>query len=289
MAAPVSLRRSLLFFPADHPERFAKAVASGADAVCVDLEDAVAGAAKDAARDIALGRILGEPRRGTEVVLRINDVKSSIGRRDLDALATAGVAPDAVLLPKVADAEEVAWVGTLLGRVHPELRLIPLVETARGLRAVEEIVAASDRIGGIMFGAIDLSVELGCAVDWDALLYARSRVVHAAALGSVGAIDAPAMDVADREGLAREAPAVRRLGFAGKAAIHPSQVAVIQEAFTPTEAEVAWAAKVVELDVASGGGAALSGGRLVDEVVVKAARRTLALVAAIRERERRAG
>jgi citrate lyase beta subunit len=110
-------------------------------------------------------------------------------------------------------------------------------------------------------------------------------VVHAAALGSVGAIDVPHMDVGDRDGLAREAPAVRRLGFAGKAAIHPTQVPVIQRAFTPTEAEVERAAAIVAADDASGGGAVLRDGKLIDEVVVKAARRTLALADAIRKRE----
>jgi (S)-citramalyl-CoA lyase len=284
MPAPFSLGRSLLFFPADHPELLAKAVASGADAVCADLEDAVAPDAKEAARELALGRILAGDRRGAELVLRINDPKSEAGRRDLDALCTADSPPDALLLPKVASADEVAWVAGVLAPWHPELRVIPLIETARGLAAAEAIAQASDRVGGLMFGALDLAVELGCAVEWDALLYGRSRVVHAAALAGVGALDVPFMDVSDHEGLARQARAVRGLGFRAKAAIHPSQVPIIQDAFTPSAEELARAAEVIAADEASGGAPVLREGRVIDRPVVEAARRTLALAASMRAR-----
>ena len=284
MATELLLRRSILFLPADRPERFAKALASGADAVCVDLEDAVRPEAKDSAREVALGVTLKQPRRGVEVILRINDLSGDIGGRDLEAVCTADLAPDAVMLPKVVSVEEVRRAASLLERWHPDLKLIPLVETASGLAAIEALAAASTRVSAIMFGGMDLSVELKCEPEWDPLLYARSRVVHAAALAGIGTIDVPFMDVSDPEGLAREAGAVRRLGFTGKAAIHPSQVPVIQQAFSPSEADLERARKVMEASERSGGAAVLSDGKLIDRPVVEAARRTLALAQAIRAR-----
>jgi len=280
------LRRSLLFFPGDRPERFAKAVASGADAVCVDLEDGVGPAGKDAARELALGRLLEEPRHGVELVLRINDPTTALGRRDLDALCIAPSSPDAVMVPKVAHVEEIEWLGRLVGPLDPGLVLIPIIETARGLAAAEGIACASDRVGGLLFGGIDLSVELGSAVDWEALLYARSRVVHAAALAQVEALDVPFMEMKNSRGLAREAAGARRLGFGGKAAIHPSQIAAINEAFTPSQAEIDRALGILAANEVGGGGAIANEGELVDAPVVKAARRTLERADAIRGRER---
>ncbi|MEO8451960.1 MAG: CoA ester lyase [Gemmatimonadota bacterium] len=286
MPESIVVRRCMLFVPADRPERFVKAVASGADAVCIDLEDAVAVSAKAGAREAALSRTLKEARHGVEVILRINDPKTELGRSDLDALCTVDVPPDAVLLPKAATAAEVSWVAGVLELWHPLLTLIPLIETARGLAAAGAIAGSTPNVSGIMFGAIDLSIELGCALSWDALLYARSRVVHAAALARVGALDVPSMAVGPSNGeqLAAEARAVRELGFTGKAAIHPSQVAVIQDAFSPSEAEIGRAARVIETAERSHGAAALDEGQLVDLPVVSAARRTLARVDAIRAR-----
>jgi len=287
---PSPLRRSLLFFPADRPDRFAKAVASGADAVCIDLEDGVAAQAKDAARDIAFGRILPEARSRVEVILRINDPMTDVGRLDLDALCIAASPPDAVMIPKVDAAGEVSWLGGLLGPLAPGLRLIPTIETARALMAAEEIACASDLVGGLLFGGVDLSVELGCALDWEPLLYARSRVVHAAALAKVEAVDVPFMNLEDESALAREAAAARRLGFGGKAAIHPRQIPAINDAFSPSRAEIERALAVLAANEASGGAAIASEGALVDVPVVKAALLTLGRADAIKakRRERRA-
>ena len=150
------------------------------------------------------------------------------------------------MLPKVMSPSEVGWVEGILRSRHPDLPLVPMVETARGLAAAEEIATSSPLIACVFFGGIDLSSELGCVAEWSSLLYARSRVVHAGALAGVGVLDTPYMDVADLEGLAKEARAIRRLGFTGKAAIHPSQVPVIQDAFSPSDAEVKWALRIVQ-------------------------------------------
>jgi len=133
----------------------------------------------------------------------------------------------------------------------------------------------------MFFGAVDLSADLGCVIEWDALLYARSRVVAAAALAGVDAMDTPFLDVSAPEQLGDEARAVRRLGFTGKAAIHPTQVPIIQQAFSPDEKTVAWARRVVEAYEINAGGVLLVDGKLVERPVIASAQRILAAAAAV--------
>lgn len=269
------IRRSLLFVPAVRPDRFPKALATGADAVCLDLEDGVAPGAKETAREQAFALLAGREPSRAETSLRINDVKTALGRADLAALAAAGVRPDALMLPKVAGASEIAEVEAALAGTGAALPLIVQLETAAGLTAAAEIAAASPNVSAVFFGAIDLAVDLGCAVEWEALLYARSRVVLAAGAAGVSALDSPCMDVPAVDALAGESRRARRLGFAGKAAIHPSQVPVIQRAFSPSAEEVAWARKVVEAYERQQGGVLLVDGQLVERPVVRSARRSL--------------
>ena len=284
----VRLRRGLLFLPASRPDRFEKALATGADVVCVDLEDGVAPDAKDEAREQAFD-LLRTARRGpTELILRINDPNTELGRRDLHAFCESGAMPDALMLPKVMSPEEIGLVEGILRPRHPDLPLVPLVETARGLAAAEEISASSPRIAFVLFGGVDLSAELGCTNEWDSLLYARSRMVHAGALAGVGVMDTPHMDVADLDGLAAEARAVRRLGLTGKAAIHPSQVPVIQNAFSPSHADVEWARRIVRAYEENEGGVLLVDGKLIERPVITAARRTLVIAEAVQNEPRAA-
>ena len=269
------IRRSLLFVPAVRPDRFPKALATGADAVCIDLEDGVAPGAKDAARAQALALLAGRGPSAAEVSLRINDAKTELGRTDLAALVDSGARPDALMLPKVAGADEIRAVGAALARGAGALPLIVQIETAAGLLAAAEIAAASPHVSAVFFGAIDLSADLGCAVEWEALLYARSRVVLAAGAAGVAALDSPFMDVPALDALAEETSRVRRLGFTGKAAIHPTQVPVIQAAFAPSAAETAWARKIVAAYERQQGGVLLVEGQLIELPVVRSARRTL--------------
>ncbi len=269
------LRRSLLFVPAVRPDRFPKALATGADAVCIDLEDGVAFGAKDEARDHAIALLTNREPTTAEVSLRINEVRTELGRTDLAALADSAARPDALMLPKVAGADDVRQAVAALPGWAETLPLIAQIETAQGLAAAEEIATASPNISAVFFGAIDLSADLGCVVEWDALLYARSRVVLAAGLAGVSALDSPFMDVSALDGLASESRRVRRLGFVGKAAIHPTQVSVIQQAFSPTPEEVTWARRVVEAYEQQAGGVLLVDGQLVERPVIRAAHRTL--------------
>ena len=267
--------RCLLFFPATRPERYAKALDSGADAVCMDLEDAVAFDDKDQARTEATALLVArEPHRATTVV-RVNGAKTTLGPLDIDALVGTGAAPDAIMLPKVDSADDVLGVEATLSAGGLGVPLIPVIETALGLAAVETIATCSPSIAAILFGGVDLSLELGSTMGWDELLYARSRVVHAAALGGIDSIDMPVLDGSSPDTLEAETVAVRRLGFTGKAAIHPSQVAVIQERFSPSEEEIAEARRVIQASQ-SESGVFLLDGAMVDRPVLERARRILA-------------
>ena len=276
------VRRSLLFVPAIRPDRFEKAVATGADAVCLDLEDGVAFPQKEEAREKAVALLAGRTPCRAEIVLRVNEPASALGDGDLAAVLAAGVRPDALMVPKVGEPDTIL---ALERRLAPALEGLPLVvqiETARGLAAAEAIATASPNVAVLFFGAVDLSAELGCAIEWDALLYARSRVVAAAALAGVDAMDTPFMDVAATAQLGDEARAVRRLGFIGKAAIHPTQVPVIQAAFSPGADEIAWARRVVEAYEANEGGVLLVDGKLIERPVIASAQRILAVAEALK-------
>lgn len=268
-------RRSLLFVPAVRPDRVPKALATGADAVCVDLEDGVSFAAKDEARAAALALFADREHSNVEVSLRINDPRHELGQRDLNAIVGSGIRPDAVMVPKVTGPDDVVAVDAALSGASPSIRLIIQIETACGIAAAHEIGAASPNVDVLFFGAIDFSADVGCAVDWEALLYARSQVVLASALSDVPSLDSPFMDVPALDALAEESKRVRQLGFEGKAAIHPTQVAVIQDAFTPTDAEVAWARKIMASYDANQGGVLLVEGKLIERPVILAAQRTL--------------
>ena len=289
MTPPVRFRRSLLFVPAVRPDRYPKALATGTDAVCLDLEDGVGLSAKDEARAAALALFAERPPTRAEVSLRINDPKTDLGQRDLEALLGADVRPDALMLPKVSGPDDIRAVEAILGAAGSTLPLIVQIETAQGVAAATEIGTASPNVSALFFGAIDFSADIGCAVEWDALVYARSRVVLAAAVAGVTALDSPFMDVPALDALREESRRTRRLGFVGKAAIHPTQVSVIHEAFSPTAEEIAWARKVVAAYEGNAGGVLLVEGQLIERPVVRAAQRTLQMATSGRARARRGG
>jgi len=282
MTRSALLRRSILFVPAIRPDRYPKALVTGADSVCIDLEDGVAFGAKDDARQAALSLLAKREPTRAEIILRINDPKTDLGQTDLEVLREAGVRPDALMLPKVAGVDDVKQVESHLAVSLPKLPLVVMVESAAGLAAVEEIAAATPNVTAVFFGAIDFSADVGCEVDWDALLYARSRVVLAAALAGVSALDSPFMDVPSLEGLSDECYRARRVGFAGKAAIHPTQVQAIQDAFSPTSDDVAWARKIVGAYEQNKGGVLLVDGQLIERPVIMAAERTLAIASKLK-------
>jgi (S)-citramalyl-CoA lyase len=184
------------------------------------------------------------------------------------------------MLPKVESADEVRIVDALLQRAARPVGLHVIIESNPGLDQALAIAGACGSIRSLLFGAVDMAAELGAAMDFTSMLYARSRVVHAAASCGLDAIDVPWLDLEDEAGLARECRLVRDLGFTGKAAIHPRQLAPINAAFTPDAARIAYARKVIAAFEASKDGLVVVDGKLIEIPVVRSARRTLAIAAA---------
>lgn len=262
---------SMLFVPGSKPERFEKALASGADAVCIDLEDSVPEAGKADARMAAIAALGGCDRR---LVLRINGLATRAGIEDLLALADAATLPELLFVPMVESDAQLALVRAVLGDCTP--CLVPLIETVKGLRAAHEIAAAPD-VAAMMFGGGDLSAELGVALAWEPLRTARGLFVMACAGAGIPAIDVPFLALDDADGLRAEAEAAKAMGFTGKAAIHPAQVAAINAAFRPTAEQVAEAEEAQRIFDAAGGAAVRFKGRMLEAPIMRRYQRILAM------------
>ena len=262
--------QSLLFVPGTKPDRFAKALASGADCVCVDLEDAVPAEDKDSARAAALSALA----EGQPLALRINGVRTRAGLADLLALAEVPARPTVLLLPMVEDAAEVAIVCAVLN--NPAIALIPLIETVRGLTNAHAI-AAEAQVSMLMFGGGDFSAELGVALAWEPLLTARAQLVMAAKGAGKGAMDVPFIHMNDADGLATECAAARDLGFTAKAAIHPAQIDTIHAAFRPSAEHIVEAEAALSAYADAGGAAIRFNGKLLEAPIVARYRQILAL------------
>ena len=273
-----ALVRSWLFCPGSRPERFVKAVASGADAVIADLEDAVAPAEKDEARGQVVAWLRAERTPGVACCVRVNALGTVSGLRDVLAIVESGAAPDYLVVPKTESAEVLGLLDTCLSGPCARTRLLPLVESARGL-AMADALAGQSRVAGLLFGGADLAAELGAEMSWEPLLFARARLVQAAATAGIAVVDVPCLALDDGDALREETSRARRMGFTGKLAIHPGQVATINTAYSPTDAELERARRVIAAGDAAGGGVAVVDGRMVDAPVVRAAARTLALAA----------
>jgi (S)-citramalyl-CoA lyase len=265
--------RSWLFTPATRPDRFDKAAALGADVSIIDLEDSVAPADKPEARRTALAH-LAQPGAGSCArALRMNGLETRFGLVDLQALLESSARLDYLVLPKTESAAHLQILDRLLAEVGKATRLVALIESAQGLAACEAIAASTPRLEALLFGAADMSADLGAGTAWPALAYARSRLIAACARAAVLAIDSPFFDVKDHEGLIQETSQAVALGFAGKAAIHPNQIAPINAALTPRPEEVA-RARAILAENAKGVGVVQ--GQMVDEAVARKARRILA-------------
>ncbi len=254
-----------LFVPGDRPDLFAKAAASGADAIIIDLEDAIAPQSKESARKAACRHDISS----VPVILRINGAGTAWHADDLAALSAADIA--AVMLPKAETSESIAAMSRALGRPLP---VIALIESAKGLGSLVQVLTAP-HIAAIAFGSLDYSVDLDCSPDWDSLVAARSEIVLRSRLaGLPGPLDGVTTNLTDQEITEQDAARARRLGFRGKLAIHPRQIGPILTAMSPTPDEIAWAKKVLT----SVNDAALVAvdGDMVDAPVIARARRILA-------------
>ncbi|MFZ2529557.1 MAG: CoA ester lyase [Rhodococcus sp. (in: high G+C Gram-positive bacteria)] len=285
------LRRSELATPASNERMFAKAAAAGADLVFLDLEDAVAPAFREEARGKAV-RALNEYDWGsTARAIRMNGIDTRWAYGDVvEVLTGARENLDVIIVPKVTAARDVWWVDTLLTQVEDTLgmtkriRLEVLIEDVAGVANAEDIAVSSPRLDALIFGAGDLSVSQGARVDTnfaprdeypgDFWHYARMKVLTAARIGGLLAIDAPYPDFTDATGYERDARRAAALGFSGKWAIHPSQIEIANDVYSPTEDEVRRAKRNLEAyreAEAQGLGATSVDGQLVDAAHVKLA------------------
>jgi citrate lyase subunit beta/citryl-CoA lyase len=278
-------RRSVLFSPGDRPELMRKAPGAGADTVVFDLEDAVTPDRKPDAR-AAVATVLTDPSFGPscEVCVRVNaDVSTAAA--DLDRVLDGDPRLDSVMLPKVESATDVRQLVDLLSERDADLPVIALCESARGLLHAEEI-AATPAVDAVAFGAEDLSADLGATRTGgcEELCYARQHVVLAAAAADVDAIDTVFTDIEDTDRLAEETASARRLGYDGKIAIHPGQVEVINEAFTPDAEDIEWAERVLEArEAADGRGVFRVDDEMIDAPLLARAERVMERYRAARE------
>ncbi|HET9577325.1 MAG TPA: CoA ester lyase [Usitatibacter sp.] len=258
--------RSFLFVPGNRPERFDKACATGAHAVIVDLEDAVAPADKPGARDALLAWL----DTGRRAWIRINGRESQWFDQDLAVAAHEGVT--GVMLPK---AEDVEAVRALHGHA-PHARIVLLVESALGLWRAQEL-AQEAGVERLAFGSVDFQLDAGIEGDGEELLFARSQLVIASRVaGKLAPVDGVTLALDDAQALAADVRRARRLGFGGKLCIHPKQVAGVNAGFAPGADEISWARRVVVAAEASGDNAVRLDGKLIDRPVIERARAVLA-------------
>jgi len=275
--------RSLLFAPGTRQDRFDKAMNAGADAVAFDLEDSVEVGRKQEARAL-VADYLATPRTGALRLIRFNPPDTPEGEADLDHF---GSAPgfDGVLLPKVETAGVVEQVARVFAARSPSGATPPLfllLETPRAIVNASEIASADAPVAALLFGAEDYTAALAIerTIDGEELSFARNQIVLAASLAGADAIDAVCVDLSDTDALQRDCVRARALGFRGKMAIHPRQLDVINESFTPTAAEVDRARRIInayETARAGGKGVTTLDGRMVELPIVERARRLVAL------------
>jgi citrate lyase beta subunit len=271
-------RRSLLFVPGLRPDRYAKALDAGADIVCVDLEDAVALDRKDEGRELTMPLFAQDSHPHVERMVRINSITTLHGLKDLQAILQSLSPPPSLMIPKVKSAEEVQLLDSILSTALTQrIRFCVIIETNQGLERAMEIAKASDRIDSIILGGVDMSADLRFQKAWEPLLYTRSRLVHAAASAGIDLLDVPYLNLDDLDGLRAEAQACARLGFTGKASIHPNQLAIIHEAFTPTPEQIARAKKCVAAFEQSPTGLVVVDNELMELPVIRSMKRILAI------------
>jgi citrate lyase beta subunit len=298
----MKVARSLLAVPATRWKMVEKALVSAADAVFLDLEDAVAPDSKAAARGDVVSALQELDWRGRPTVFRANALDTPYFYRDLiEVVEQAGDSLDAVMIPKVNRPEDLHVVSTLLSQLElamdldrGKIKLEAQIESVEGLTNVDSIASATGRLEALHFGPGDFAASvsmpqtsIGVMDEWDEAYpghrfhYAMQRIVVAARAAGLRVLDGPVADYGDEEGLRRSCLIARSLGFDGKWCIHPAQIAIVNEAFSPTDKEVDWAKKVVAAydgANAEGSGSVSVDGQMVDAASIKLARNTLGKV-----------
>lgn len=277
----MTLRRSVLFYPALSTERWDEAMNSGADMIVFDLEDGTVPARRAEARPKILAMYGGARRAGQPLrLLRVNNPRTEDGIRDLIAVLDCADGPDGLILPKIEHAEEVRWVADLLRPKHPDMELIVLIESPRGVKNAMEIACSTQGIDGpqitcLFLGTADFSASIGSDLGWDALAHARAETVLAAQEAGIDAMDGVWFDPSDEPGLIDEAGRIAAMGFTGKASYDQVQIGNIHAAFTPTLDQLDWAERVLAAAADDPLGTARVDGKMVNESIARRARRIL--------------
>ena len=280
----MKLRRSMLFMPGNNPGMLQTAVDFGADAIILDLEDAVSLTEKDAARILVREAMKVNDYSSVEVVVRINPLSTPFAEEDIDVIARLN--PDAILLPKAVP-EDVKIMDEKLSKIEEEeglekgsIKIHCLVETTYGVETVYETIKASSRIQAVLLGGEDLAADLAVkrTKSSEEIFYARTKVVNACKALKIDAIDTPFTDTNDYSGLRADTEKVKGLGFNGKLSINPRQIDTIHEVYSPSEADINYALRVMYAqDEAEkeGLGVFSLDGKMVDLPVINRAKQTL--------------
>ncbi|MBL6855318.1 MAG: CoA ester lyase [Rhodobacteraceae bacterium] len=271
-------RRSFIFTPGLKPEMFPKALASGADMVCIELEDGIAPKDKEEARIKALKLFeVAQADDGVERILRINSMRERFGIEDVLAILATDTPPPSLMMPKVQSPDEIIMLDQLLTERGHKTRLHVIIETNAGLEAAYEIANCSSRIEAMFFGGVDMAAELRCENNWQQLIYARSRVVHAAASAGLDVIDVPYLNLQDLDGMCDEAKKAKDLGFAGKGSVHPKQIAALNDIFTPSKDNITRARRVIKTFKDADTGLVVIDGKLIEKPVMREMYRIVAI------------
>ena len=272
----INVRRSFIFTPGLKPEMFPKAIASGADMVCIELEDGIAIKDKNEARKNTIEALKNlEVKSGVELVVRVNCQRTKYGLLDLEAFISSKLPVKALMLPKVKTPDEITFIDDLLTDSGLDTDLHVIMETNEALESIYEIAHASKRIVALYFGGVDMAAELRVPNEYKNLIYARSKLVHAGASVGVDVIDVPYLDLDDMDGMKKESELVRDLGFTGKGSIHPKQINILNEIFTPSKEEIMKAKKIVDQFNESNTGLVVIDGKLIEKPVLREMQRKI--------------
>ncbi len=272
----IKVRRSFIFTPGLNPEMFPKALASGADMVCIELEDGIAIKDKDEARTHTINALKTlEVKNDVELVVRVNCQRTKPGLLDLEAFISSKLKVKALMLPKVKTPDEITFIDDLLSDCNLDTDLHVIMETNEALENIYDIAHSSKRIVALYFGGVDMAAELRVPNSYENLVYARSKLVHAGASVGVDVIDVPYLDLEDMNGMKKEAELVRNLGFTGKGSIHPKQINILNKVFTPSEEEITKAKKIIDQFNASDTGLVVIDGKLIEKPVLREMQRRI--------------
>ena len=272
----IKVRRSFIFTPGLNPEMFPKALGSGADMVCIELEDGIAIKDKDEARKNTINALKTlEVKNDVELVVRVNCQRTKPGLLDLEAFISSKLKVKALKLPKVKTPDEITFIDDLLTDCNLDTDLHVIMETNEALENIYDIAHSSKRIVALYFGGVDMAAELRVPNSYENLIYARSKLVHAGASVGVDVIDVPYLDLEDMDGMKKEAELVRNLGFTGKGSIHPKQINILNKVFTPSDEEINKAKKIIDQFNASNTGLVVIDGKLIEKPVLREMQRRI--------------